>query len=124
MLVIREQQMAAFDDGLLRNWIVQYLKSAYPVQCAGIEAETLDALVRGSVADAKTRRLKDSATVRKYVHVAFLLGRDFPKNPRLDWARRILDDPRFRHEGVRLRALEDATVKYMEGSPKAAIAKG
>jgi hypothetical protein len=123
MLVIRDQQMAAFEDGLLRNWIVQYLKSAYPIQCAGIAAESLEALVRGSIADAKARRLKDAATVRKYVHVAFLLGRDFPKNPSLDWARRILDDPRFRHEGVRLRALEDATVKYMESAQKAGVAK-
>jgi hypothetical protein len=116
MLVIRAEQMSIFTNDAFCRWIVQYLESAYPVQSARIGSKELWQFVGECIGDAKARRLKDASAIRKYVHVAFLLGRDFPARPELDWARRILDSPRYRHEGARLRALEDATAKHLQSA--------
>jgi hypothetical protein len=122
MLLIRAAQMSVFENEALYGCIAAYLQSAYPAQFARMGASEAGTLVRGGIDDASARGLRDPAAVRKYVHVAFLLGREFL--PKHQWAKRILANRRFTHEVVRMRALEGAAARYLaDSSPQRDLEK-
>jgi len=119
MLVIRQQQLELLEEFGLCRWICGYLRSAYPRQTASVKDKELTATVKNRFREARKRGYRQGPEIRKYVHVAFLLGDGFPEHPQLQWARKILESPDFHHEGARLRALEDATARFFD-SKKAA----
>jgi hypothetical protein len=120
MLVIRSVQMKALEDALLNQWICRYLGSCYSEQVQAWKPGLLAAFVERCMNDAQRRGFRQGRDLRKYIHVAFILGEDFPENPRFPWARRILDDPNFQLPGSRLRALEDATLRHLGSAPERA----
>lgn len=119
MLTIRQQQIELLEESELCRWICDYLRSVYPRQTAGMKETELAATVKRRFREAREKGFRESPEIRKYVHVAFLLGDGFPQHAGFQWARKILDNPDFRHEGARLRALEDATARFLD-SQKAA----
>jgi hypothetical protein len=104
--------MQAFQSVLQTTWICSYLKRVYPRQSESIgEAALLD-IVSKSIGRAVANGLQESSDIRKFAHVAFLLGPNFEEKH--SWARKILSNPDFHHSGARLRALEDAAIRHLE----------
>ena len=112
-LVIREAQMRAFEDDTLRRWVVKYLRTCYPDRCAAYSFADFAAFVKKAIGKARSRNL-NSREIRKYVHVAFLLGEGFENEPEFSWAREILTAPEYNDEGARIRALEDAVLERFQ----------
>ena len=111
MLVIRPDQIDAIRVVRLQSWLTAYLERSYPEEARHWRSTNLSDFVRATIGDARGRRITDDEDLRKYVHVAFILGRDFPS--RYDWARRLLENPDYHHPRARMRALEDDMLKVV-----------
>jgi hypothetical protein len=109
-LVIRDAQMNVFSELIMRRWIMDYLVSCYPQRAEAMGRKALAGLVEAGTGAARKRRINAPEDIRKYVHIMFLLGMDFEDDPKCRWARKILDDPKYRLEAARLRELEDGVL--------------
>ena len=114
MLVIREEQMRVFEEIQLQRWLTDYLQSCYPVHAAELGSYELRELVTIAAKRARARGLKGASEIRKYLHVTFLLGREFETDDRTMWARRILDDEEQSDPAERVCALEEAVLEHLE----------
>jgi len=112
MLTIRPEQMAAFREAQLRDWLERYLQKCYPARTKKLGQEALAELVRNSAKRARKRGLALPEQIRKYVHVEFLLGSGFEE--RFAWAGEIMGNPDYKSDLARLRALEDAMLLHFK----------
>ena len=119
LLNIRDEQMKVFEDLLLRDWLVRFLTSSYPKQTAAMGVADLYDFVAGVLQASRARSIDEATAIRKYLHVTFLLGHGFESKPEFAWARKILDDSRFRTDLCRLRVLEDEAIRYLIKSERA-----
>lgn len=110
MLVIRNAQMQAIADALLRRWIVESLRPDH----AGVTARWVDAaIVRG-----RERGYESPEALRDYCRLALVLGPGMETEPAMAWARAILDDPAIVVPRERLLALADAAAAWLTtGAP-------
>lgn len=113
-LVIRNAQLQVFAEEKEGQWVIDYLAGSYPEIARAMGMAALRNLVKTAQAKARSHGFHEPQMVRKYAHAAFLLGADFESNPQMGWARQILSSPRYKDPLSRLRALEDATVRYLE----------
>src|SRR5512133_2351052 len=113
-LTVRAEQIKALENALVSRWIAAYLRKCYPRQVREMGERALCGLVETAVKAARARGLTAAPDQRKFGHVTFLLGPGFDKNPRYAWARRILDNPDFKHSTARLRALEDEVLRQFQ----------
>ena len=120
MLTIREAQMRVLHDVAVCRWISHDLTASYPERAGRGARGALDSFVSEQAKDARGRGFRRGEEVRKYVHVAFVLGAGFATDPEFAWARRILDNPDFHHPASRLRALEDAVLRHLKKTAPAA----
>lgn len=116
-LIIRQEQMKVLEDEMLCRWIRDYLTACYPERASHFQPSPLIEFVRKRVLDARKRGFAAGQHLRKYAHVAFLLGGDFASAPDLPWARKILENPDYHDPGARLRALEDAAIQHLKQEP-------
>ena len=114
--------MRAFEEDTLRRWVMKYLRTCYPDRCGAYSSADFAALVQNAIAKARRRNL-NSREIRKYVHVAFLLGEGFENNPEFAWAVEVLTAPEYNDEGARIRALEDAVLEHFrtESAPVSSV---
>jgi hypothetical protein len=103
MLVIRKEQIHAFNQTLLRRWIASYLQSCYPEATAAHEPFGLSALVDQAISRAKACGIETDEDIRKYAHLTFILGFDFEELP---WVAALWDDPECWRWRERLEAVE------------------
>ena len=113
ILVIRNQQLKVFADDRERRWVADYLADAYPAAARAMGTAALSELVASAQRKAHMHGFREPQEVRKYAHVAFLLGADFESNPKFAWAREILGNRRFKQGLAKLRSLEDAALKHL-----------
>jgi hypothetical protein len=114
-LVIRPEQMEILREVGLQTWLRRYLTDAYPEKTSHIG--NLDGFIDESVKRARVRGFTVPNEVRKYVHVAFLLGLGF--EDRYGWAAQLLADPDYHSPLARLRVLEDATLEHLQATARA-----
>jgi hypothetical protein len=113
MLVIRKEQIHAFDQTLLRRWILSYLKSCYPEATAALESRALSTLADQAISRAKASGIETDEDIRKYAHLVFVLGADFETLP---WVAAIWDDPECWRWRERLEAVEAATIDRLKAA--------
>jgi len=116
MLVIRKEQIHAFNQTLLRRWIASYLQSCYREATAALEPGTLPALVDQAIARAKTCGIETDEDIRKYAHLTFILGIDFEMLP---WVAAIWDNAECWRWRERLEAVEAATADRIRAAAHA-----
>ena len=112
-LVIRQEQMRVFEDEMLRRWMADYLTTSYPDRAASMDSAALAKFVDAGLSAARDRFLREPAAIRKYVHVMFLLGPGLESDPEFAWARKILNNAKFRSDVSRLRVLEDEAIRLL-----------
>ncbi len=119
MLTIRAEQIHALQDALSRRWLEQHLRASYPEQCKGISSHEFHEFLRVQMKRARGYGFLTDNQIRRYVHVAFLLGGDFDRNPDCEWAQVILLE-----RGVtarrRAEALQNAVLRHLEAQASAA----
>jgi hypothetical protein len=113
VLVIRDAQMEVLNHAAVCRWLVRYLQKAYPEQASRLGAAGLAGFVEQASEKARSHRFSTDQEIRKYVHVAFVLGVDFETRPDCHWAARILNNPDYHDGAAQLRALEDEMVKRL-----------
>ncbi len=112
-LVIRSGQMAAFEQTSLRRWIRDYLVSCYPERTTAMGPPALEELVASAIRKAEGHGFQDGQDIRKYVHVAFLVGPGFESDPACaGWARRALEGDS--EPAARAEALQQAALTHLE----------
>jgi hypothetical protein len=113
MLVIRNEQMEILAEPRLRAWIAGYLRKCYPAQIEAYGDENLSALIDLGIRWGRRFRVAEDAYIRKFVHVSFLLGPGFEKDPAFAWAARILNDDEQPDAGERICSLEDVVIERL-----------
>ena len=113
MLRIRADQLKAFEEDRLHQWLAEDLRGLYPERAGSVEPQAMRATVASAVQQARDRGFQQDEQIRRYVHVAFLVGPEFETDGECEWAVKILEDPKYRTQGSRLRALHDATLRHV-----------
>ncbi|MBZ5626545.1 MAG: hypothetical protein LAQ69_48870 [Acidobacteriia bacterium] len=93
MLVIRQQQMAAFAQAAVKSFddrVVIHLNKFFPEQCGTLGEPQLREFIRYGVERANTYGIVAERDVCKYIDLMAVFGRDFDTDPRLRWAGVIL----------------------------------
>src|ERR1700683_2169654 len=93
MLVIREQQSAAFREYMVKQFglrMLAYLTVAYPEKTSAIGGVELRALVFRGIQEANAYNLKTERTTQRYLEYLVLQGSDFGSTPETEWAGAIL----------------------------------
>ncbi|SPE42730.1 conserved hypothetical protein [Candidatus Sulfopaludibacter sp. SbA3] len=118
MLVIRQSQMQCFDvESRVRfeQKLVQHFLKTYPRECrqAG-GAGQIGALVAAAIERATGLGFTDQAQVSLFVAMSFILGCDFDRDPQIPWAGQILRNPAIRNLALRINAVYDRMLEYLE----------
>lgn len=105
ILVIRNQQMEVFRrhaSASLQDELARLLVKHYPSDCrlAGGEPQ-IRQLVAAGVAEAKKRGYAGKRDISLWVHLSFMLGVDFDRDPQLPWVAAQLPDLEELHRSAR-----------------------
>jgi hypothetical protein len=93
MLVIRDEQLAAFSEAGRKRfeaWMQAHLRRFFPRQCDALGDTKIEETIRYGIERAKSYGITVKRDVCKYLDLMVLFGRDFDTSPRLPWAGRIL----------------------------------
>ena len=112
-MLIGADQLKAFEEDSLHRWLADDLRGRYPERAGELEPQAMGATVAKAVQQARGRGLQQNEQIRRYVHVAFLVGPEFEASP---WAAKILGDPKYRTQSSRMRALHDATLRHVRNT--------
>jgi hypothetical protein len=95
MLRLRKEHLVAFEAlaaDLFISRVIAHAKTVWPVECQELGESALLELVRNGIQRAEAVGLSTELEVVRYVHLSFLLAKDFETNPLAAWTRPILAD--------------------------------
>lgn len=98
MFELRQDHVAAFEDTAEENFIGRvgvHLRTALPLQTAAESDEAMHQRVRDGAARARSYGLTWERSIVRFMESDYLLGRNFERDPRYDWAPMILGNPQF-----------------------------
>jgi hypothetical protein len=116
MLVIREAQMAAFEQGVIRNFelrVLEHLKEFFPKHCQILGDEQVRQVIRLGIERAENYGLVSERDIHLYVGLMFLLGSHFDRDAQLPWAARILTSQAIADPALRADRLYDTAMRYL-----------
>ena len=115
MMIIRHQQLDTFAAARRLGFekrMMAHLMRFFPARCERLgEGRVLDR-VRYGMARAATYGISSERDLCKYIDLTFALGREFDTDPRLDWVRPILTDPRTPDPSARIDAVCEAAITW------------
>ncbi|MEE4378434.1 MAG: hypothetical protein V2J55_13135 [Candidatus Competibacteraceae bacterium] len=95
MLVIRETQMAAFEQGAIRNFetrLLEHLQEFFPKHCQILGDEQVRKVIRLGLERVEQYELVSERDIHLYVGLMFMLGSFFDVDLQLPWAAKIFAD--------------------------------
>jgi hypothetical protein len=98
MLIIRDQQMDAFEAHARRQLeakILARLRQFYPTRCEALGEPAVVASIKAALERADTYDIAAPDALVLYVELTYHLGRDFDVDAALLWAGEILRDAHF-----------------------------
>ncbi|MBZ5625994.1 MAG: hypothetical protein LAQ69_45995 [Acidobacteriia bacterium] len=113
MLIIRNEQMRAFEVPLFEGWVEAHVRQYFPSKCASMQSGELQKRIREGIAKGRRYGFSGDADVCRFVDISIVLGAGFDDDPRLPWARDILNDPAFKDASVRLEMLFEAASAHL-----------
>jgi hypothetical protein len=116
MLVIRDSQMLAFEQGAVRNFenqLIEHLKEFFPKHCEILGEEQVRKVIRLGTERAGQYELVSERDLYLYVGLMFMLGSYFDQDPQLPWAAKILEDENIVDPSVRADRLHDRAMTFL-----------
>ena len=95
MLVIRNDQIEAFDESMLRsfkNRMVSHLRTACPEETSDMSEEELRALIQGGIDKAESYEIFEDDDVRRFLEYMLILNPDFDQDSSFPEIQEILND--------------------------------
>ncbi len=95
MLTIRKEQMAVFEAHLERRFrasLHQHVRKDLEAEAKPLSDVELDRLVTLAIERGRTYGVTSERDVGLFLDLMLLKGRDFDRDPKLLWARKILND--------------------------------
>jgi len=83
MLVIRDEQIEALDESMLRsfrNRMVSHLRTACPEGTSGMSDEELRVLIQGGIDKAESYEIFEDDDVRRFLEYMLILKPDFDQD--------------------------------------------
>jgi hypothetical protein len=99
MLQIREEHMAIFEERereLFEKRVVSHLERIWPARCGSLGSPAVLAVVRAGMGSSRRYGIVAELDVVRYIDLAFLLGPNFDRDPRLAWAGESLSNAALR----------------------------
>jgi hypothetical protein len=94
MLIIRQQQLAAFRPGLEAQFILRltdWAQSTYPELASELGRDGLELRVKSAYHRAKRYSMTSRRDVAKFAQLDLRLGAEFENAPGNDWMKKILE---------------------------------
>ena len=114
VLVIRSEQMRAFESSAFKLWVADHLRKFFPNECAQVGPQKFSELIDYGIARAHGHGFKAEPDLCRYLDIMIVFGPNFDQD--LPWAREILEDARIKLAGMRMDLLHKAAVEH-EHSP-------
>jgi glucose-6-phosphate 1-dehydrogenase len=95
MLVIRDEQIKALDESMLRsfkNRMVSYLREACPKEALNMSDEELRSLIQGGIDKAESYGIFEDEDVRRFLEYMLILNPDFDQDSSFPEIQEILND--------------------------------
>ena len=92
-LVVRREQMQAFEQALLTKYVNQMaarLRARFPVETSKLEPAELDTMIRDGIVAAARHGVKDESDVARYLEFVVTYGPRFDVDEKTAWAGAIL----------------------------------
>ena len=94
MLILRREQIQAFEDFLLKQFedrTLAHLREFFPDQCNALDEPQLREGIRSGIRRAEGYGFSSKRDLCKYLNLMFTFGRVFDTDPELPWAAKILN---------------------------------
>ena len=117
MLIIRKEQMEAFEQSAIRNFeneMVRHMKKFSPLHCKVIGDNGVREVIRLGIDRAEKYSLTNRGPVRFYIELMFMFGSDFDTDPQLPWAGKILNDPMAMDQMEQADQVHEKTTDYLD----------
>jgi hypothetical protein len=89
MLTIRHEQMRVLQRSLFHRWLVSEMKSRHPKETHESRFREIDDFVEEAVSAGIRAGAESIDAIRKYLHLAFMLGPHFLETDTPNWVRAI-----------------------------------
>lgn len=94
MLIIRKEQMAVFEkhlDSRFHTFLRKHIREYMAVDEKDLSNPGVDELIKLAISRASSYRVTMERDIAMFLDLMILKGRDFDSDPKLLWARKILD---------------------------------
>ncbi|NJN48014.1 MAG: hypothetical protein HC808_17775 [Candidatus Competibacteraceae bacterium] len=117
MLVIRKTQMAAFEQGAIRNLetrLLEHLQEFFPKQCQILGDEQVRKVIRLGLERVEQYALVSERDIHLYVGLMFMLGSYFDVDMQLPWATKIFADQSMTNPNPPIDRVYDTAMRYLD----------
>ena len=106
MLIIRSEQMRAFESAELARWIGAHVREFFPVHCRALGTTGVVEMVREGISKAAAWGFTEPRHCCQYVAIMFLFGEDFDRREK--WVAEVLNEEPSLPPAARMAGLFDA----------------
>jgi len=117
MLVIRDQQMKAFESVARRNFqreMIRHISQFAPGQFEILGEKVIEGIIDTGIDRAGRYGLTNRGPVRFYIELMFMFGSDFDTDPQYPWVAGILDGHEIDDQMTRAERLYDKAMECVE----------
>jgi hypothetical protein len=117
MLMIREEQMAVFEQAVVKNFanrVYEHLQKFFPEQCQYLGADQVREAIRLGLKQAEHYHLVSERDVYFYISLMFLLGSHFDEDPQLPWVAELLREPTPETAHIRMAPVYDQAMTLLD----------
>jgi hypothetical protein len=117
MLTIRKEQIKAFEEVAMRQFIddmIIHVNKYFPEECGKLGEEQLRNHLVWIIPRAKKYGLEAERDLCRYLNLSIIYGKDFDSDPGLVWMVNILLDYNEPNPSLRLNRLYKEVTKRME----------
>jgi hypothetical protein len=117
MLIIRQEQMAVFEQAVVKNFasrVQEHLQKFFPEHCKALGEEGTRAVIRLGLERAEHYQLVSERDVYLYFSLMFLLGSHFDEDPQFPWVEELLKDQAPETALVRVAPIYDQAMTLLD----------
>jgi hypothetical protein len=117
MLIIRTEQMRAFEQSSLHRFaeeMLEHLKKFSPRHAGVIGEARIRRVIELGMERARKYEFSNQGPVRFYMELMFMYGSEFDTDPQLAWAAEVLNEPNLSDQMTRADYLHQQAMQYLD----------